>query len=134
MGLSGNAQVVGSLIVATLTVTGNAGAFQLMSWARSDYIASTSNWISNGILTVAVQDDTGNGLDPNELARLTDAMSYLNETLASFGVNLSWASDGTPADVDRSRAIGADDYLAKPLSQVEMLRRVNWLLMASERS
>ncbi|GAA2641549.1 response regulator [Paractinoplanes durhamensis] len=34
-------------------------------------------------------------------------------------------------DVDRSFAIGADDYLPKPFTQVEMLRRVNWLLLAS---
>ncbi|MEU4244018.1 response regulator [Actinoplanes sp. NPDC026619] len=38
-----------------------------------------------------------------------------------------------PEDVDRGFAIGADDYLPKPFSQIEMLRRVNWLLMASGR-
>src|SRR5207244_1365141 len=48
---------------------------------------------------VAVQDDTGNGLDPNEVARLSDAMSYLNAALGSFGVYLSWAAPGTSADV-----------------------------------
>ena len=69
MGLSGNAQVNGSLVVSTLSVTGNAGAFQLSSGASSDYVASTSNWITNGVLTVAVQDDTGNGIDPSELDR-----------------------------------------------------------------
>ncbi len=98
-GLSGNAQINGSLIVSTLTVSGNAGAFQLAGGANSDYVASTNNWINNAVLTVAVQDDTGNGIDPNEIARLDDAMSYLNQALGSFGVYLSWAAPGTSADV-----------------------------------
>jgi DNA-binding response OmpR family regulator len=33
-------------------------------------------------------------------------------------------------DVDTGFAIGADDYLAKPFSQSEILRRVNWLLLS----
>jgi hypothetical protein len=97
--LSGNAQLTGSLVVSTLAVTGNAGAFELSDGASSDYTASTANWITNGVLTVAVQDDTGNGLDPNEVARIDDAMSFLNQTLGSFGVYLSWAAPGTSADV-----------------------------------
>ncbi|GAA0532389.1 hypothetical protein GCM10010172_11440 [Paractinoplanes ferrugineus] len=44
------------------------------------------------------------------------------------------SGNNRPADVDRSFAIGADDYLPKPFTQVEMLRRVNWLLLASGRS
>ena len=68
-GLSGNAQIFGSLVVSTLSLTGNAGAFQQTDGASSDYAASTSNWISNGVLTVAAQDDTGNGIDPDELSQ-----------------------------------------------------------------
>jgi CSLREA domain-containing protein len=98
-GLSGNAQVTGSLVVSTLTLSGNAGAFQLANGSSSSYAASTCNWITNGILTIAAEDDTGSGLDTNELARLSDAMTYLNGALASFGVNLGWAAAGTPADV-----------------------------------
>jgi len=37
---------------------------------------------------------------------------------------------GRPNDVDLGLAIGADDYLTKPFSQDEMLRRVNWLLLS----
>ncbi len=99
VGLSGNAQVNGSLVASTLSVSGNAGAFQLSSGASSDYVASTSNWITNGVLTVAVQDDTGAGIDPGELDRIGDAMSYLNAALGSFGVSLTWAAPGTAADV-----------------------------------
>src|SRR5439155_2668814 len=98
-GLSGNAQLTGTLVVSTLSVTGNAGAFQLAAGARSKYIASTSNWISNGILTVAVQDDMGAGLDASEIARLDDALVIVNEALGTFGVHLSWATLGTSADV-----------------------------------
>jgi hypothetical protein len=98
--LSGNASLQHvSLVVNTLTLSGNAGAFQLTDGSSSDYLASTSNQILVGALTVAVVDDTGNGIDPNEQARLSDAMTYLNQALGGFGVNLTWAPAGTVADV-----------------------------------
>jgi DNA-binding response OmpR family regulator len=41
------------------------------------------------------------------------------------------SGSGRPDDVDLGFAIGADDYLPKPFSQHEMMRRVNWLLMSA---
>ena len=99
VGLSGNGQIANSLVVSTLSLTGNAGAFQQTDKASSDYVASTSNWISNVVLTVAAQDDTGKGLDPSELNQISAAMTYLNQALGSFGVNLSWVTPGARADV-----------------------------------
>jgi hypothetical protein len=84
-------------VVNTLSLSG--GAFQLADGATSDFASSTANQILFGVLTVAVQDDTGNGIDPNEVARINDAMTYLNDALGSFGVYLSWAAPGTNADV-----------------------------------
>jgi DNA-binding response OmpR family regulator len=43
------------------------------------------------------------------------------------------SGDGRPDTADLGFAIGAADYLAKPFSQHEMLRRVNCLLMSSDR-
>ena len=99
LGLCGNAELHNTLVVLTLSVTGSAGAFQLASGAGSGYVASTSNWVTDGVLTVAVQDDTGNGIDPSELNQVGEAMTYLNSALGSFGVNLSWADSGADADV-----------------------------------
>ncbi len=99
LGLSGNAELHNTLVVLTLSVTGSAGAFQLASAAGSGYVASTSNWVTDGVLTVAVQDDTGNGIDPSELNQVGEAMTSLNSALGSFGVNLSWADSGADADV-----------------------------------
>jgi len=75
------------------------GAFALAAGSTSAYVSSTAHQILNGALTVAVQDDTGNGLDASELDRINEAMSYLNDALGSFGVDLAWAAAGTDADV-----------------------------------
>jgi hypothetical protein len=96
---SGNATLDSTIIVATLTLSGNTGAFELADGATSAYVASTSNQILDGVLSVAVEDDTGAGIDPSELNRINDAINYLNTALGSFGVNLSWAAPGTTADV-----------------------------------
>ncbi len=96
--LSGNANLPHlSAVVNTLSLSG--GAFQLTDGATSDFVSSTANQILYGTLTVAVQDDTGNGLDPNEFSDIGAAMTYLNDALGSFGVYLSWAAPGTDADV-----------------------------------
>ncbi len=87
------------LVVATLSMSGSAGAFGLASGSESDYAVSTSNQIMNGVLTVAVQDDVGIGIDPTELDRIGDAMTYLNSALGSFGVDLTWAAPDDYADV-----------------------------------
>jgi hypothetical protein len=104
LSLSGSTQIGGSgsissLVVGTLSLTGASGAFQLTAGSSSDSAVSVFNWITSPVLTVTAVDDTGQGLDPNELADLGDAMTYLNQALASFGVNLSWAAAGTSADV-----------------------------------
>jgi hypothetical protein len=75
------------------------GAFQLTDGKTSAYVSSTANQVLYGTLTVAVQDDTGNGLDANEVERISDAMTYLNDALGSFGVSLSFAAPGSDADV-----------------------------------
>jgi hypothetical protein len=96
--LGGNANIPHlTAVVGTLSLSG--GAFQLADGASSDFVSSTSNQILFGVLTVAVQDDNGNGIDPNDVARISDAMTYLNAALGSFGVYLSWAAPGTDADV-----------------------------------
>ncbi len=105
MNIGGSAQIgtagtsVSPLIVSELVLSGAAGAYQLAQGATPGDAVSTSNWISDPVLTVAAQDDTGAGLDPAEVADLGDAMDYLNQALASFGVNLSWAPAGTIPDV-----------------------------------
>ena len=102
--LSGSTQVGGSgvsssLIVNELALSGATGAFQLTDGAETDSSVSVFNWITNPVLTVAAQDDTGAGLDPAMVSDLGLAMAYLNQALASFGVDLSWAAPGTNPDV-----------------------------------
>jgi hypothetical protein len=88
----------GSIQSLALTLS-SSGAFQLTDGTTSAYVSSTANQVLYGTLTVAVQDDTGNGLDASEVQRIGDAMTYLNEALGSFGVYLSWAAPGMDADV-----------------------------------
>jgi hypothetical protein len=112
--LSVSAMLKGALVAATLTVSGGAGAFQLTDASDATYDASTANWVTDPVLTVAVEDDTRAGLDPAEVADLGAAMSYLNQALAPFGVDLSWSTTGTAADVTVHFATttpegGADD-------------------------
>ena len=100
LNVSGNVSLAHvPLVVASLSMSGSAGAFGLASGSESDYAVSTSNQIMNGALTVAVQDDVGNGIDPAELDRISDAMTYLNSALGSFGVDLTWAAPDDYADV-----------------------------------
>jgi hypothetical protein len=88
----------GSTQSLSLTLSPN-GAFQLAGGASSAYVSATANQVLYGTLTVAVQDDTGAGIDPSELSRITDALAYLNAALGSFGVDLTWAAPGAAADV-----------------------------------
>jgi hypothetical protein len=99
LNISGNGTLRDTLVVNTLALSGNAGAFQLTDGTSNDYLVSTSNQLTHPILTVAVQDDTGAGLDPAEVARLGDAMNYLNTALTQFGVSLTLAPVGESADV-----------------------------------
>ena len=103
--LSGSAQIgtsgqsVSPLVVNELALTGNTGAYQLDSGSDLGGSDSSFNWITDPVLTVAAEDDDGQGLDPNELSDVGGAMTYLNQALATFGVNLSWAPADTNADV-----------------------------------
>jgi hypothetical protein len=96
---SAQGQGLTSAAKAAITAALGPGSFQLSSGASTDFVSSYSNQILNGVLTVSAEDDTGNGLDPSAVARLNDAMGYLNSALGSFGVYLSWAAAGTNADV-----------------------------------
>jgi hypothetical protein len=88
----------GTTHALTLTLS-SKGAFQLADGASSGYVSSAANQVLYGMLSVAVEDDTGAGIDQSELDRLSDAMTYLNTALGQFGVSLSWAAPGTTADV-----------------------------------
>jgi Ca2+-binding RTX toxin-like protein len=99
LALGGSATLHDTLVVNSLYLSGATGAFQLTSGTSSDYEVSTSNMLVSPVLTVDVQDDIGTGLDPTAVSDLDLSMAYLNEALAQFGVNLSWAPAGTDADV-----------------------------------
>ena len=64
MNISGSAQIgtagtsVSPLIVNELVLSGAAGAYQLAQGATPSDAASTSNWITDPVLTVAALDDT----------------------------------------------------------------------------
>jgi MBG domain (YGX type)/Right handed beta helix region/Matrixin len=103
--LSGSAEIgtqgqaISSLIVNELVLSGNTGTYQLSTASDESGSDSSFNWITDPVLSVTAEDDTGEGLDPNEVADVTSAMAYLNQALASFGVDLSWVAPGTNADV-----------------------------------
>ncbi|HEX5270293.1 MAG TPA: hypothetical protein VFW33_07400, partial [Gemmataceae bacterium] len=97
--LTGNGTLPAAVVAGTMSLNGNGGSFQLADGASSDYAASTSDWITSGALTLDVEDDGANGPSADELARLDDAVTYLNDALGSFGVQLSWAAPGAAADV-----------------------------------
>jgi hypothetical protein len=100
LGISGNGHVTKApLVVGSLVITGNSGAFQLADGASSDFVSSTANQILYGALTVSVQDDVGDGPGAEEIGRIDEAMSYLNAALGTFGVTLTWAAPGADADV-----------------------------------
>ena len=89
LAISGSGTLHDTLVVNSLYVSGSAGAFQLSDGATSGYQVSTFNMLTNPIITVAVQDDTGSGLDPAEVDELTASMNYLNAALSQFGVSVT---------------------------------------------
>ena len=85
MNISGSGQVctagtsVSPLIVNELVLSGAAGAYQLAQGAAPSDTASTSNWITDPVLTASRPRRHELGLDPAEVADLGDAIDYLNQ-------------------------------------------------------
>ncbi len=58
-----------------LSLSGN----RVAGITSSAYAASTANWITNTVLTVTAEDDTGNGIDASELNDITAARGSEHE-------------------------------------------------------
>src|SRR5262249_2005178 len=72
------------------TTGGFVGGFNLQDF---------SNYLAAGTLTVSAQDDNGDPLNADELARIDDAMGYINSLFGPYGVTLTWATSAADANV-----------------------------------
>jgi hypothetical protein len=101
--ISGNARLSGTLVADSLTVSGNASAFQVADRTRSTSAALAGKGTTNTVRIVSAGYDTGDAIHPTEWNDLIAAMAYRNIATGAYGVNLSGAPAGTTPEG------GADD-------------------------